>query len=496
MTISSITVLICTYNRAPLLRETLAAMQDMTQPPDCAVEIVVVDNNSIDNTAAVVAHAGRRARYPVALLQERKQGKSFALNTGLSVARGDLLALTDDDVLPSPDWLVRMAEIFRDQHVTFAFGKVLPRWTCAPPPELLTVPAQDIWGPLAIVDYGNQPVRYEPNNTGQRLPIGANLVFLRSALLKIGGWRTDLGKVNNTLISGEDHEIFMRLRRHGLYSGYYDPGLSVRHYVPAARLTRKYFRRWFYWSGKTHALMLDELYPELNMAEVPRLAGVPRFAVRQGLAQMWRYLSSRRGDALIALIEELRLLQYIGLFVECWRHRKGKLRSLPRHVAVFAIALLAAAAPSSAAGRVRLTIADGRVWLRAEGATLEQILAEWQRVGGTRIDNPSSAPPAAVDLTLSGVSEGQALDILLRDTNVVIVGRTDDPPIGAQGSQIERIVLVPQRRAIGQLDATAKSTAAPPSQQRNPASLVQPIIGLNGLTVPDDQQDTPATHTR
>jgi hypothetical protein len=171
------------------------------------------------------------------------------------------------------------------------------------------------------VDYGDEAARYEARNTGQRLPIGANLAFLRSALVAIGGWRTDLGKVNNTLISGEDHEIFLRLRRFGLYSGYYDPLNFVRHYVPASRLTRRYFRRWFYWSGKTHALMLDELYPDLDMAGVPRIAGIPRFACRQGLLQAWTYLTSRRGDALRALIEEVRLLQYIGLFVECWRRR-------------------------------------------------------------------------------------------------------------------------------------------------------------------------------
>src|SRR5439155_3723884 len=164
------------------------------------------------------------------------------------------------------------------------------------PPELLTVRAQDIWGPLAIVDYGDTPVVYSAERTDQRLPIGANLAFARHALAAIGGWRTDLGKVNNTLISGEDHEIFLRLRRHGLYSGYYDPKIWVRHYVPASRLTRQYFRRWFYWSGKTHALMLDELYPELNMAEVPRIGGIPRFACRQGLAQAARYVTSRRGD--------------------------------------------------------------------------------------------------------------------------------------------------------------------------------------------------------
>ena len=101
------------------------------------------------------------------LLQERQQGKSFALNTGLAAATGDVLALTDDDVLPA----TRLARADRRRRsarsdVTFVFGKVLPRWTDTPPPELLTPAAQAIWGPLAIVDYGDEPSTIRVDSTG------------------------------------------------------------------------------------------------------------------------------------------------------------------------------------------------------------------------------------------------------------------------------------------------------------------------------------------
>ena len=293
MRVSSVSIVICTYNRAPLLRETLASLQALDAPSDCTVEIIVVNNNSTDETSAVIADAVRDGgRFPVVSLDETRQGKSFALNTALVTATGDVLALADDDVLPSPAWLRRIVENFRARDVTFVFGKVLPRWERTPPPILLTKQAQDIWGPLALVDYGDEPTEYVAQNPGQRLPIGANLSFARAAVVRIGGWRTDLGKVNNTLISGEDHEIFVRLRRAGLYAGCYDPELTVRHFVPASRVTRRYFRRWFFWHGKTLALMLDDLYPELDMSRVPRIAGVPRFAVRQGLQQFGRWVGS------------------------------------------------------------------------------------------------------------------------------------------------------------------------------------------------------------
>jgi glycosyltransferase involved in cell wall biosynthesis len=320
MSVRRASIVICTYNRAELLRETLEALQAMDPVDDFETEIIVVDNNSSDETPAVVAEAAREARIPVVYLHERRQGKSFALNHALVHARGDVVALTDDDVLPAADWLARIVANFRSHDITFVFGKVLPRWGMKPPPELLSPRARDIWGPLAIVDYGETPEPYRCENLWQRLPIGANLAFARTALVAIGGWRTDLGKVNNTLISGEDHEIFMRLRRFDLYSGRYDPRITVRHVVPANRLTREYFRRWYFWHGKTQALMLDDLFPGVNINCTPHIAGVPRFLYRQGLAQFVRWLKHvGRQDALGLLIEELGLLRYAGLYLECWR---------------------------------------------------------------------------------------------------------------------------------------------------------------------------------
>src|ERR1700682_4126309 len=107
MRVERATVLVCTHNRAPHLRQTLEAMLAMNAVPDCDVEITVVDNTSTDNTPAVVAEPARDSRIPVTYLHEPRQGKSFALNRGLAEARGDIVALTDDDVLPAADWLGR-----------------------------------------------------------------------------------------------------------------------------------------------------------------------------------------------------------------------------------------------------------------------------------------------------------------------------------------------------------------------------------------------------
>ena len=129
------------------------------------------------NTAAVAAESAREARIPVVYLREASQGNSFALNRGLAHTTTDIIALTDDDVLPAPGWLNRIVAAFRDRDVTFVCGKVLPLWSTPPPPELLTPRGRDIWGPLAIVDYGDTPIEYVAPRFDQLLPIGANVAF-------------------------------------------------------------------------------------------------------------------------------------------------------------------------------------------------------------------------------------------------------------------------------------------------------------------------------
>ena len=311
-----VSVTIVTYNSGRYIKRCLESVLAQKGPQ---VEIIVVDNNSTDNTADVVRAAAASAALPVRYEFEPRQGKSFALNLGLRSARGEVIAHTDDDVWPDGQWLDRIVDAFRDHDITFAFGKVRPRWERVPPPELLTKRAHQIWGPLAILDYGDDAQAYAPDKAGQRLPVGANLAFSKQTLLDIGGWRTDLGKVDNSLISGEDHEIFYRLKRAKAYAGFYDPAISVRHFVPASRLTRRYFRRWFYWHGKTMARMPEEVF-DLDLAQVPRIAGVPRFMYRQMLQQAWRWFRmAARRDALGTLIEELKVIEYFGLFAQYWQ---------------------------------------------------------------------------------------------------------------------------------------------------------------------------------
>ncbi len=315
--------------------------------------MVVVDNNSTDATADVLARHVGRLPFPLVLAAETRQGKSFALNTGLARTTGDIVALTDDDVIPDAGWLEGIARAFRRPGLTFAFGKVLPRWEQPPPPRLLTHEAQAIWGPLALVDYGDQEVRYVPDRFGaDRFPIGANLAFTRDALQRIGGWRNDLGKVDNSLIAGEDYEIFHRVRRAGLFNGLYDPTIVVHHFVPASRVSRRYFRRWFYWNGRTIARMLPDYYDALDFRHVPLVAGVPRFIYRQALGQAATCVRTWTGrDPLERWIQHLYAVRYLGIMTEGWRAAARRHRPVrPRPAGTATPASLDADRPAEGAG--------------------------------------------------------------------------------------------------------------------------------------------------
>jgi GT2 family glycosyltransferase len=213
-----------------------------------------VDNGSVDDTAAVISTAAACAGVPVVHLSESKPGKSHALNTAVAHARGDLLVFTDDDVLPSPGWLAAYARAFSETGADYAAGRILPLWE-AEPPRWLT---PSLHGVLAIPDGGTSRLTLQGIHD-RVMPIGANMAIRRHVLDAIGGWNPDLGKLKNTLRTGEDHEFALRLVAAG-FAGVYEPDATVLHRVPADRLHLAYFFRWCYANGGIEA-GLERDYP-------------------------------------------------------------------------------------------------------------------------------------------------------------------------------------------------------------------------------------------
>jgi glycosyltransferase involved in cell wall biosynthesis len=300
-----ISVIIATHNRSALLATTLDAIARQRWPRE-STEVIVADNGSTDDTRAVV-EAACAAGLPVRYLFERRPGKSYAVNAALAVTRGELIAFTDDDVQPEPDWLDALAHAASQTGVDFVAGRIVPIWEC-PPPDWMS-PA--LHGVLAVPDNGTAPLPIVTSTSGV-MPIGANMAVRSDVIARIGGLRTDLGKLEGTLRTGEDHEFFLRLL-HGGYRGTYEPSALVRHLVPASRLRRGYFGRWLFQNG------VDVARVERSFASsVPRLFVVPRYLWRQAAADFFTMVAPMTEGGAKRFASALRVLWFVGYVGESW----------------------------------------------------------------------------------------------------------------------------------------------------------------------------------
>jgi glycosyltransferase involved in cell wall biosynthesis len=297
-----ISVLIATRDRAALLSETLHTITCQIDPGQ-AVEIVVVDNGSVDDTLGVIELAATRSPIPITHLREERPGKSHALNAGVARARGDLLVFTDDDVLADRGWLSAYASAFDSTGADFAAGRILPLWEAAPPRWL----SPALYGVLAIPDGGRERLRIAKGVNEAIMPLGANMAVRRHVLDRIGGWNPDLGKLQGTLRTGEDHEFALKMIAAG-YEGVYEPRASVQHRVPADRLQLKYFQRWFHDNGIIEA-RLEEEFPTTDRY----VLGVPRYLLRKAAGDAGRLLRGcSTADLKRVIAGELGLLWFAG----------------------------------------------------------------------------------------------------------------------------------------------------------------------------------------
>ena len=148
---------------------------------------LVVDNNSSDATAGVVKDFSSRFPGRFLYLREPQPGKSYALNSGIREASGDILAFMDDDVVVEPTWLERLTNAFREREWKGAGGRILPQWSCTPP-HWLPLEGRYSLAPLALFDLGSTAAELH------EAPFGTNMAFRKEMFSKHGFFRTDSGR--------------------------------------------------------------------------------------------------------------------------------------------------------------------------------------------------------------------------------------------------------------------------------------------------------------
>ncbi len=238
---TSVTAVLCTYNRCKTLATALESIAASQFPPSVNWEVLVVDNNSTDGTPEVVQSFSRRHPERFRYLFEEKAGKSFALNSGIEHARGEVLAFVDDDVTVEPTWLHSLTESLHDGEWCGAGGRILPPRKFAPPSWFSLA---ELGGILcAHFDLGDEPCEL------RQAPYGTNMAFRRRMFEKYGGFRTDLGPRPGCQIRNEDTEFGNRLITAGERLRY-EPSAIVYHLVGGERLSRGYFLSWWFDYGR------------------------------------------------------------------------------------------------------------------------------------------------------------------------------------------------------------------------------------------------------
>jgi glycosyltransferase involved in cell wall biosynthesis len=243
-----LSVVVPTRNRADLLDAFLASLAAQTLGRR-HWEVIVVDNGSTDETAAVVArHAAVAGNIRYAF--EPSPGLHAGRHRGLVEAAGEILVYADDDIEPLPTWLQSMGEVFADESVAMAGGNDLPMFMTPPPAWLLRLwnrPHLDggrALASLSILELSGGTRPFSPYRVW-----GCNFGIRKTVVLDAGGFHPD-GMPRDLIRMRGDGEVHVarHVERRGMTCMFH-PGASVRHKVTPERMTISYFRSRGYSQG-------------------------------------------------------------------------------------------------------------------------------------------------------------------------------------------------------------------------------------------------------
>lgn len=297
-------VLVPTHNRAARLAGCLTSILNARPYQGLDVHVTVICNACTDGSQDIVRRL--QAEFPrrITLLEERRRGKSRALNLGIASTGGDLVGMIDDDEEVDASWIEVIGAAFEDPALDFAGGPYVAVWP-SPPPDWLP---DDYLAVLGSVDNGSTEREYDPAFPG--ILKGGNAIIRRPTLQRVGPFAEYLGPGSfSRLFSCEDEDMYLRLLE-ARARGKYLPQLVIYHYIAEQRLTREYYRSWCFWRGVSRGVM-DRRHP----MPVPYLVGVPRFLWGSAARGLWRLAASvRPRPSKNSFEDELRMWDVAGFF--------------------------------------------------------------------------------------------------------------------------------------------------------------------------------------
>lgn len=240
----SISIVICTYNRASYLKSCLLSLvnQSLSQAA-LEVEIVIVDNNSSDATKNVVEELQNQSRFPLRYIFEPQQGLSFARNAGIQASQFEIIAFLDDDAVALPDWLESILLTFSSTPSSVVCGPIDLNWESSKPSWL----PESMFYFLGFLSFGNT-IR-ELTQPGES-PFGGNVAIKKDIFSQVGFFNPKLGRVGARLLDSEEIDLFSRVRKSGAKI-WYCPSMKIRHAVAAARTRKDFFKTSAFWKGRS-----------------------------------------------------------------------------------------------------------------------------------------------------------------------------------------------------------------------------------------------------
>jgi glycosyltransferase involved in cell wall biosynthesis len=235
------TVAIPTYNGESRLPELLERLQNQLHTENLSWEIIVIDNNSTDNTAKIIETYQKNWPCPYALKYyfEAKQGAAYARKKAVTEAKGRLIGFLDDDNYPVSNWVFAAYNFGEKYPKAGAYGsQIHPDWEVEPPENF-----QRIAPFLAITERGNLPLLYEPSK--KLLPPSAGLVVRKEAWLESVPDKCILtGRVQGNMLTSEDLEMLSYIQKSG-WEIWYNPEMEISHKIPSSRLQKDYLIPFF-----------------------------------------------------------------------------------------------------------------------------------------------------------------------------------------------------------------------------------------------------------
>jgi glycosyltransferase involved in cell wall biosynthesis len=297
-----ISAIICTYRNPDLLEGAIGSLLNQRLSPE-EYEIIVVDNNSGDQTPGVVQRFSRGPLPPVRYILEPQQGLSHARNRGVEAARSDIVAFIDDDAEADSGWLSALLEAYESNpDIWAAGGRISPIWHTDERPTWWT---EEYEGSLSLLDWGDEARVL----TWPERMLGTNCSFRKSVFQDLGYFDPALGRRGTALLGHEETEIQHRMHLKNKLV-FYTPAALVRHHVPLERLTEGYFLRRQYGASRSQMVVMlkQEGYAKaITRAAVDCLAIVRRLLIIAG-----RFVRTR-GE--IAFVDRRMLFHYWGHLV-------------------------------------------------------------------------------------------------------------------------------------------------------------------------------------